>query len=188
MPNWCNNELTITGPKRERDLFVKHAHGTTRFEKEKVLCEDQFIPYPKEYADKDVLYKKLEDAYWRAYKADGMEKEQNATNAEIIVYGKKWKAWHDANPRPDVKDGYNSGGYDWCCKNWGTKWGFVDPELHRNKGEDFYTFNTAWSPPVPLIRMMSSMFPTLEFHVDWEEEGGDKGEFTFKAGDHIKFR
>ena len=30
------------------------------------------------------------------------------------------------------KDGFNSGGYEWCIENWGTKWGFCrvqEPEL-----------------------------------------------------------
>ena len=50
-----------------------------------------------------------------------------------------------------IKDGFNSGGYEWCIENWGTKWGIYDctivrENLSKNNGAIKYKFNSAWSP------------------------------------------
>lgn len=182
MPNWCSNELIITGPKRDRERFVKHAAGENRHGIECVLNEDAFIPYPKKYQDKDIAARDAEAKWDEEYKAAGIKEENEATNAEILVYGKKWKEWKAAHPYPDIKDGFNQGGYEWCCKNWGTKWGFCEPALHKKHCSLLYTFDSAWAPPVPLIAKMSEMFLTLTFTVIWEEEGGNNGKFICEKG------
>lgn len=41
--------------------------------------------------------------------------------------------------------------YNWCSKNWGTKWNSYD----GNVTEDGIGFNTAWSPPIPVIAALS---------------------------------
>jgi hypothetical protein len=99
------------------------------------------------------------------------------------------KAWKDI---PDVKDGYNQGGYNWCVNNWGTKWGFCDIELVEEiyqKGKDdkcselFYTFNTAWSPALPLIKKMGKMFPSITFDLRYFEQGaGFNGMYIVNKG------
>jgi hypothetical protein len=45
---------------------------------------------------------------------------------------------HSEDWRNAPKDGFNSGGYEWCIENWGTKWGFCrvqEPEL-QSYGDD----------------------------------------------------
>lgn len=74
------------------------------------------------------------------------------------------------------KDGFNSGGYDWCCEHWGTKWGIYSAKLSddREQGEDeplIYTFQSAWSPPWPVIAAMSKRFTRLFFDVHAYERG-----------------
>ena len=32
-----------------------------------------------------------------------------------------------------AKDGFNSGGYQWCLQNWGTKWGIYDARIEAQK-------------------------------------------------------
>lgn len=176
MPNWCDNKLVVKGPKAELERFVKTAAGVPHKETaEEVISADSFIPYPKKFLDMDKQAHAAEEDYSRKYKEAGMEKSENATNCEILVYGKTWEAWHKANPRPDVKDGYNSGGYEWCIQHWGTKWGFCDTARYIRPRSVVYTFNTAWSPPVPLIEKMSDMFPKLTFILNFECEGEGLG-------------
>ena len=109
-----------------------------------------------------------------------IENESSDLSAhKFIPYPKKY--W-----RPDPKtgkDGYNSGGYEWCNANWGTKWGFCDVEKQKDEEKLSYTFLTAWSVPYPLIEKMSEMFPTLTFNVFAKEESGKfEWTLTFKKG------
>lgn len=65
--------------------------------------------------------------------------------------------------------------YDWAIENWGTKWNAGDIELDiQDKGKTaFYTFQTAWDAPLPVIAEMSKRFPSLKFSFTAEEESGE---------------
>ncbi len=82
------------------------------------------------------------------------------------------------------KDGFNSGGYDWCVQNWGTKWGLYDfSEVTFGKTFALVSFQTAWSPPTPIILRASELFPSLTFTLRFYEMGaGYKGVLKVKAG------
>jgi hypothetical protein len=92
------------------------------------------------------------------------------------------------------RDGFNSGGYEWCKRVWGTKWGCYDATLSvpttfgkRKKGTVFYTFRSAWSPAVKIIMAMSEKFPTLKFKLKYYECGmGFKGEYIVCGGQVLK--
>ena len=146
MPNWCENELKIEGPKKELEKFIEGAKGKN----EGILLDmNNFIPYPEEFRKQD----EMAEEYKRKYEEVVIE----MSNEERREYLKR----HDW-----MKDGYNSGGYDWCYENWGTKWNFCDTELIYDEDEMlFYTFNTAWSPPEPIIIKMGEMFPELTFEL-----------------------
>lgn len=92
-------------------------------------------------------------------------------------------------PLGTIKNGYNSGGYEWCIKNWGTKWnacGVVTANSIINNIL-YYSFDTAWSPPFPVILEMSKKFPSLHFTLKYLEIGvGSKGVFEVKNGKIIK--
>lgn len=60
--------------------------------------------------------------------------------------------------------------YDWCCKNWGTKWNTCNTQ---QPDTDTVIFDTAWAPPKPVIAQLSKMYPTLEIEHWWADE--DKG-------------
>ncbi|OIO63826.1 hypothetical protein AUJ83_00580 [Candidatus Woesearchaeota archaeon CG1_02_33_12] len=165
MPNWCCCTLNISGDKRERNKFKEFAKGKTRRGDLKVLCEDKFIPYPKLWADMD-----------RDYPGNGKVKYGTKEyDIKLAKYKKKYGK---------DKDGFNSGGYEWCKENYGTKWGFCDPQIALDSKYDLeYSFESAWSPPEPLIKKMSEMFPKLEFSLTYDEPGNCYGgETTFAKG------
>lgn len=73
-----------------------------------------------------------------------------------------------------MTDGFNSGGYEWCCENLGTKWGICRAEIedetdYEGESELRYSFETAWSPPSPVIIRMSVLFPSLKFELRYFE-------------------
>jgi hypothetical protein len=55
--------------------------------------------------------------------------------------------------------------YDWSNKNWGTKWNADCKEAELNGEMCRMSFDTAWSPPCPIIKKLSEMFPTLYFRM-----------------------
>ncbi len=71
------------------------------------------------------------------------------------------------------RDGFNAGGYTWCVANWGTKWDAANGVEAARLSADrmFYTFDTAWSPFIPVVERLAGMFPELEFFYHFEEQG-----------------
>jgi hypothetical protein len=75
--------------------------------------------------------------------------------------------------------------YDWCVENWGTKWepGFES----QQKTENGYSFDTAWSPPTPVIARLSELYPALIFTLTYAEPGNYfGGSDVFQAGVHLE--
>lgn len=67
----------------------------------------------------------------------------------------------------------NAWSYEWCCKNWGTKWGPCDTMLSDFPGGMHYTFNTAWSPPLAWLTKVAGDYPHLRFVLGSVETGCD---------------
>ena len=88
-----------------------------------------------------------------------------------------------------MKDAYNRGGYDWCIKNWGTKWGLYDIQVtdpEPDAGYLTYIFQTAWSPPGPVIKAMAERFRALTFDLRYYEGGmGFQGHLELWAGNVV---
>lgn len=152
MPNWCYNELTVTGNETDVRRFITELNTDG-----KVLSEDTLIPYPAKYRILDEIAKQ----------------------------------WDKDNPgagyigRPI--DGFNSGGYEWCIDNYGSKWGFCNPILVSegfmtgvDTGKYYvqYQFDSAWNPPNKLILKMGVKYPMLHIELVYEIEGEKKRYMT----------
>jgi len=62
--------------------------------------------------------------------------------------------------------------YSWSIENWGTKWGaYSFSWVYEGDDHLHFTFNTAWSPPVPIFEELSRLLPTLRFYVQSFDEG-----------------
>ena len=77
-------------------------------------------------------------------------------------------------------------GHGWCCKHWGTKWGICEGNVDSegvDRGNINYCFDTAWSPPIPLIKKMGELFPDLMFSLEYSEPGMNyEGRFVMEKG------
>lgn len=107
----------------------------------------------------------------------------------FIPYPEKYKEMDEAaRKNPKLKGGYNSGGYDWCVKNRGTKWNFCETVLCKETEKKLvYSFDTAWSPPIPVIQKMAERFPELRFKLNYYECGsGFKGTLICEKGKTVK--
>ena len=82
---------------------------------------------------------------------------------------------------------FNDSGYEWCVKNWGTKWGCYDVIVSKEKGSLHYYFQSAWSPPEPVVVAMSKQHPLLKFSLKyWESGVGYRGVLVVKKGKILK--
>lgn len=215
MPNWCENELTITGPDVRK---VMEAIRTESDEDEdaRILDFNRIIPYPEMYREMDRRAQTYREKF-AAIAKDDPDREQKL-EALATEYGVEPGA-------PWIKDGYNSGGYEWTCNAWGTKWNATG--AHLTTREDtcrdslrktvtcshcktshkiehmtvltcaqcgaplpealliraFLEFDTAWSPPVPVIEKLASMFPDHAFELKYYEGGmGFSGHARWSKG------
>lgn len=148
MPNHCETDVYIRGAKDDVSAFAKWLEEIEGME----ICR-ALIPYPEPYKTMD------EEA--RVFRGNPNTAERDAARA---AYEAKYG---------HTKDGYNSGGYDWCCENWGTKWGVYEvgftPETRRGA---LLSFQSAWSPPsTAVFQALSEKFPNLTFELEWFECG-----------------
>lgn len=79
--------------------------------------------------------------------------------------------------------------YEWCIKNWGTKWnayGYDTNGLEYHDGDSLY-FQTAWSAPHPILEKLSEKYPDLTFEHSWADEdiGYNCGQRTWLDGKRI---
>jgi len=176
MPNHCESDLTIRGdPTTLTQLYIA-AQGLEGIEHDEyaaviLLSAQSFIPLPPEALTNEL-------------------KCQTCSHTEIGPASGEISWKRCPNGHKLLLDWYNRAGYDWCIGNWGTKWGLYDVKMTGDdfeSGEVSYTFRTAWSPPVPVIKAMSEKFPTLRFDLRYYESGGGyQGQAVFEAGATIK--
>ena len=155
----------------ENDLAVRGPSDAvkgflTLAEGESPFDFSKLIPYPEHFRRLDAIA----DA-WEREQAEKPEKERGG-------------------PRP--ADGFNSGGYEWCVKNWGTKWPAVAVKIEARKEtaaglEVVIHFSSAWTPPKPVISRASELFPSLRFVLRYFEAGAEfQGEYVMKYGECIR--
>jgi hypothetical protein len=162
MPNYCENDLWIHADPETRDRIAQELQ--TEYG---VLDFNQIIPYPSDWAEMD---KKAREAEKRLFAMT--EQERQAVLAK------------DPHALDLPKDGFNSGGYEWCVKNWGVKWNAGGGILKRSKRSLFYRFETAWAPPLPVVQALSRKYPTARVTIKFYEMGmAFQGRFVFRDGE-----
>lgn len=154
MPNHCETDLTITATPE-----VIHAIAAAHFTPDGALDCDSLIPYPAKL-------RALDDAAqaWR-------EQYGDATGYFVRADLKD-----DPTIPPRPKDGFNSGGYEWCLTNWGTKWGTYEPRpmVIEEDGKTATlraSFESAWAPPTPVLHVLAERYPTAHLVADSYEGG-----------------
>jgi hypothetical protein len=171
MPNHCFNKLKVMGKKSDKAEFVAWVKAEF-LEGEQLdhLDFDKVIPYAEPYKTMDA-----EHVGYCFNQKDMSEKEREALAAKAEVYKIKWGT---------DKDGFNSGGYEWCIANWGTKWRGYSASFEDAK--NLLTFETAWEPPIPILKALSQKFPNCTFKLNYYERGcGFCGEMKVKNGETI---
>jgi hypothetical protein len=177
MPNWVYNTLTIQGPKEQVDSIKDKLNAPYKKTFENWNMQSQQMEF-KEYEFSNPvfafhnIYNHLQDGV--SDETYHLQKDPNE-NSEYMFSGNNW--------------------YSWNVRNWGTKWDvavhnddkYPDTSLleHMSNGEDqwvVYSFNTAWSPPVPAMEKLSALVPNCVITLTYQEEQGWGGEVEFVNG------
>ena len=160
MPNWVYNNLTIsdpTGENRERIERLVAQVGATYTHMMFVWCEETKTMKPMGVENSDAF------SFWNIDHPEG--KDLVRYEASIGQPGSPY--W-----------------YDWNTRYWGVKWDASDSTVEDiSPTEKMYRFETAWSPPIPILATLSSQYPELHIELDWEEEQGFGGACMFMNGE-----
>ena len=80
--------------------------------------------------------------------------------------------------------------YEWCIRNWGTKWNACGYEAGTDYGTNCKAlwFETAWDAPVPVIEELARRFPEVDFTHRWADEdiGHNCGMHEYSAGERTE--
>lgn len=76
--------------------------------------------------------------------------------------------------------------YEWCNKNWGTKWNAYSC-VELGKDDDTLEFFTAWSSVPTILEALSRKYPDQTISYCWADEdiGSNAGEAVYKNGEMI---
>jgi len=178
MPNWCYNNMKITGKSVHLRKFVSDitiqvteekikSDGTTEKCEVKHLSISDLYPCPEEL-------RKYSAPFTGRISGESTSKELTGDDLEKL--------------RNYLMSAYGaSDWYEWCCSHWGTKWGDTDTDLtshpfdHSNPEgqldeisdsdtEITLSYQTAWSPATGLVTHISELYPNLIFQVVSTEE------------------
>jgi hypothetical protein len=179
MPNWCSNRITISGaPAQIGRLLAAATHEGKAGE----FSLKAIYPVPEGLsgvmAGSDETF---HDAYYgnweRIANYRWVDAPEIDTREKLIAFlenrnkGKDIKAIADQYEKNVQEHGCRTW-YDWCVRNWGTKWD-INAHYDYVEGTDSLTFHcdSAWSPPVAAFEHISGEYPELHFLLEFYEEG-----------------
>jgi hypothetical protein len=81
-------------------------------------------------------------------------------------------------------------GENWYSKrldNWGTKWNVSDCDIKVDDRSITVWFETAWSPPIPIMEALTKKYPALSIKLEYSEGGMCfRGIFEGQNGETIR--
>jgi hypothetical protein len=175
MPNWCENDLYVRGPKEDVEQFLEHARGD-----EGDFDFNKFIPMPRELFETqagslgeigyDAFYgdcsRVLNYPWVREAGVRTRQELQEFLRSKDPAYEEMARRYRDNIERFGFPNWY-----DWAISNWGTKWNARKPIVSEVGGGVLMRFSTAWSPPRPVVLKASEVFPRLTFRLKYFEGG-----------------
>lgn len=170
MPNWCQNELNVSGKPKDLDAFAARVELTEDGAFKSL--KDTFLPTPRELefctGAHTIDGHRVDAWYEHKHTKDGTTIYTPVTDAQKSRFLKKYGA---------------SDWYSWNVKFWGAKWGDCEGHAERLPRRIHFAFDTPWGPPEAGIAIISGIFPALTFSLYyWEGGMGFRGKTVFKNG------
>ncbi len=186
MPNWVTNVITVDKRFEEIKAALESGTGNDYIE----IDFNNIIKMPDEFSGvisggRNIAGKSVKAWLEKKVELSSIVYSPHPVGGFITSDG-----WWFEKEKPEVcpakefegYDGYSSW-YEWCIKNWGTKWNASDPYAEDGR----FSFNTAWSAPVELFVEFSKKFPDVEFTYTYADEdtGNNCGEGTIVNGENM---
>lgn len=168
MANHVTNKLRFAGKESKVKEMLNSVKG--------IKCDfdiDSFYPVPEEL--------KNTVSPTRIVSNEELKKRVNKRDrGELTDYELQCMPMTESRSKQLIKNYGADNWFDWCSKNWGTKWGAYDVE----KCDDTFEFLTAWRTPMPAMIVLSKMHPEVELSVRYFDEdfGCNVGEYKILAG------
>lgn len=158
MPNHVTNVLHLTGTEFAAKKLIENHWNSERNH----LDFDTIIPQP------EILKHTCEGV--RTFEING--KEQRFTewwvpSQDLLNNGEKERPFTIEEKAELSRIGHYSW-YTWSIENWGTKWNSYSGSMIDDRT---LRFQTAWSPPEPVMIKLSAMFPSLRLMLSFVDEG-----------------
>jgi hypothetical protein len=163
MPNWVHNSMKITGAAKEIARFKQTCLRAADPD------DEEFGPVarggvPLVFDFNTVIPMPLDSTF----RDDPMPLDLSRPyDEEQKVAYEEWKV-RDAERLIQFKavTGFDNPG-DWAWKHWGTPKQYAFwLEVHQDEAKCFdCSFDTAWSPPIPVWEKIGELFPTLTFQL-----------------------
>jgi hypothetical protein len=200
MPNWCCNELDVSGPEAQLRRFMQRNRGKfTMHDGQAVelpLSFEAVLPTPPALL-------KCADS-WHSWAYDAVHgdfaymlawdkcKQASAVTRETIIAVLEAEEPGLRSKADQVKANIEAHGfpdwYGWRVHHWGTKWDLdKDTEVEcQERCFVRYRFDTAWSPPDAWLKATAREFPALNFELRYEEGGmGFTGRVRIEDGEVV---
>ena len=176
MPNWCQNEVSIYGDKKDIEKIKAEVFTVDKGNKQPYLDFNKVIPMPKELENTTSPASVVPDEYVR------MRELLKSTPSiqSIWVGGTQIKndTWSEkfltANQSEYLKKTYGSNNwYDWKLQNWGTKWNIDGDSIHfydEDNDRIELHFDTAWSPPEEIASSLRERYEDIDMSWFYRED------------------
>lgn len=188
MPNWCHNNLSITGGKELLDQIYP-----LLINEKKEFTFNMLFPMPEDLNitagsdvdnGRDVIlaeekgdWSGVDEKFsWPAW-TEGIDPklsldERRKLMLEVCRTGANMTAARQSVINED-NYGYKNW-YDWRCEKWGTKWDACDSTIVKKKTSITTNFDTAWAPPIPWLIKIMRKYPDLKFELSYQNECEDE--------------
>ena len=183
MPNWCENTLEIYSEDTEKmKEFYDFFGGQDKFVEN--FSFNNIITLPQELdgtrSPSRIISQETYDRYTQLEKKHNIKDSQDVVRLVedgTLTEEERDLLWKEGitQEMSDMRKseyGYDNW-YDWQVNNWGTKWD-INNEIHVDDFHDegcTLVFQTAWSPPEPIVHKLQEMFPDVTFYGGYIGEG-----------------
>lgn len=182
MPNWCVNQVDISGDEAEVAKLVEFVKSD-----DSAFTFENIVPPPTSgFYSANASH----NEFVCGCKSESAPDPENEGLFMWVIDGKK-VGFQDPCPthgEPAIVN-HPDNWYQWNMRNWGTKWSAAEVWHDRTDdggnvaGNTSYNFDTAWSPAEPVVAALAEKFPTLRIAHRYCEAGmGYAGEVLYADG------